>query len=352
MSQNIVCPGCETNLTTPAEECTFQCWKCGETIELGVGEVEVLEPIQCPKCELSLNLQVDAPSVRCPGCGHKIVLDEEGDRLEQEEREDEEYRKERERRRNRRKKRKRYAGLNKVVAGLGFHYVGAILFLGALWGLWLGFGAVLAGMITGVPDVHVAGFAVTMLFLGVVLAALATVVEIPAAILCLAMPDGKSRGLLIGSMVARGLLLLTLVWFVLAESKSGPAFLLTLLMIAAWILWMSFLRQIGEYVDQRHLSASVARVMFHAVFAVLAILIFLFVLSLFVRLLIVARSPFLRFFIVVGLAGPLATFVTAWYKISQQDSILMVVLYPTGIPFLMNYLETVAGIRTVLMRRA
>lgn len=308
--------------------------------------------LTCSHCDQAMKLQEDVSSgaFPCPRCGTRIYL---GDREEIEREEAlEEERKERRRRKGKKKQRERIEGISNVNLGLGFHFAGVMVFMVALWMYWLALAIALATMLTGgVTDTQTFGFLNFVVTTAIVVGGLATMLEIPAGILCLFVPDGASKGLAIASLSLRGCMIGTSLWFGL--SRHGEAVILNgILLVAAFIVWMFFLRRLASYLQQHEIARDTLRILLQGVWTALAILIFLLFLSLMIRLFVYVQSPFGRMLVISCIAGPLATFVAAWYKLSEGDSILKVVLYPTGITFILRYLEFLSSLRMTLLRRA
>lgn len=312
--------------------------------------------VQCSECEQSLTLQreIEAGSFHCPRCGAKVYLGdrEEIEQQEQEEAEEAEDRLRRKKKKRRARNRNRIDNLGRVSLGLGFHFAGILVFMVALWIYWLAFAIMMATMMTGgMADHHALDFMRSMLVVAMSVSALATLIEIPCGFLCVLIPDGASRGWAWGVLACRFCMVGCMAWFALADFDRTPAILNALLFVTAFFLWMCFLRRVADYLGQKELSRETVRVIIQAVCSLVAMLIFLFCISLVIRLMNVVEAPFARVFILSGFAGPLATFVAAWYRISG-DSILRVVLYPTGITFLLMYLQLISSMRLVLLRRA
>lgn len=308
--------------------------------------------LTCPDCEQSLKLQDDTAdgAFNCPRCGTKLYLGDP-DEIEQEEQEEEE-RKRRRKKKGQRKKRDRIEGLATVSKGLGIHYAGIFVFMVGSWVYWLAFGIMFACMFTGMPDVHAFGFLSDVILVAVLISAIATLIEVPAGIMCVMVPDGSAKGLAISSVALRFLMILIGVWYVAADFDSLPAIVNGLLLVGTFFLWMCFLRQTAVFLGQPGLARDVISLIIQALLTALAIFTFLFFASLLVRLLMIIQSPLGRAIIISSFAGPLATLVGACYKLSGGDSVLKVVLYPTGIPFLLRYLEFISSLRVALLKRA
>src|SRR5207302_304141 len=79
----------------------------------------------------------------------------------------------------------------------------------------------------------------------------AGILEVPSSILCLWVPDASSRRLLIGALLLRPLSLLASCWFILSTAHRQLALGTALLfLVAGWVLWMCFLRQLALCVKE------------------------------------------------------------------------------------------------------
>jgi len=308
--------------------------------------------LTCEVCDFIVKIPADSEpqSLPCPKCGEKVY---HGDRDEIDRLEDiDEDRKDRRERKGKKKRKARIEGLANVNRGLALHYAGVLVFMLALWMYWLALAVAIAALFAGnVATDGPSGFLNAVMLIAIVIGGLATVLEIPAAILCLFVPDGSSKGLAIAALCLRAILIGATMWY--AVSRDGVAVALSaIFLIAAFMVWMFFLRRVSSYLGQHGLARDSISIMFQSIFTSLATFLCLFFITLLIRLFVYVQSPVGRAIVVGSFMGPLATFVAAWFRLSGGDSVLRIVLYPTGIPFLLNYLELVSGLRTAIMRRA
>jgi hypothetical protein len=264
-------------------------------------------------------------------------------------------------RRMRRRCAARRRGLTKVDVGLAIHYGGMVAFLlGAVVG-WLGLVVFLvtavkhgaSGEDAPVPAGPLA--AMTFLFLaGWGLTALSSVTEFVSAAFCLSVPDSLARKFLTGSMVARalaapsGLLLVLLGW-------AGIALLATVfLAVVGWLLWVGFLCCLSDCLDYPVLAEESVDVTLSAMKLVICWVVGSSLLLGFIlfTLLLVRVAGVYAFCSPLSFCALVAGIIRYLLASGKFDSVLTLVLYPTGIPVIMRYLDLIGTTRMIIRRRS
>ncbi len=165
---------------------------------------------------------------------------------------------------------------------------------------------------------------------GLVLALLATLADLGL----FAVPDMRARLLLLGGLLTRlvpALLLLTLF-------NAGQLFLtlvlLALVVFGCLFCWLMFLRRIGDLCDEPGVMTEARELITVGGMAV-------FMLAL---LLTCVFLPF-RYLSIAVVWGGLSSGVV---KMELVESVLMALIFPTGVPFLIRYLNLTSGVRGCL----
>jgi hypothetical protein len=264
-----------------------------------------------------------------------------------------------------RRMRRRYAarrrGLTNVDMGLGIHYGGMVAFLlGAVVG-WLGLVVFLVtavkhgarGEDESVPAGPLA--AMTFLFLaGWGLTALSSVTELVSSAYCLSVPDALARKFLTGSIVVRalaaplGLLFLLLGW-------AGIAMLATVfLAVVGWLLWVGFLCGLSDCLDYPDLAEEAVGVTLSAFkFVICWIVVTSLLLGFLLFTLLLAQVVGLyACFSPLTFCALVAGIIRYLLASGKFDSVLTLVLYPTGIPLIMRYLDLIGTTRMIIRRRS
>jgi hypothetical protein len=264
-----------------------------------------------------------------------------------------------------RRKRRRYAvrrrGLNSVNTGLAFHYGGMVGFLlGAVAG-WVGLAVFLvtavrqgaAGEDEPVPVGPLA--AMTFLFLaGWWLTAMSSVADVVSSAFCLSVPDTLARRFLIGSLVVRalaapsGLLFLLVGW-------AGTAVLATgFLAVVGWLLWVAFLWGLAGCLNHPDLGEEAVGVTLSAFTLVLGwVVVTALLLAFLVFILLLARvaGPY-ACFAPFSFAALIAGIIKYLLASGKFDSLVTLLLYPTGIPVITRYLDLIGTTRMIILRRS
>jgi hypothetical protein len=256
----------------------------------------------------------------------------------------------RERKRARRARARRL-GLNRVNLGLAFHYA---VVLAVFAGLWAGVLAImfrLAAWYTG-EDEALATMTVFFCVSSVCLL-LAGLVQTVTFVLCLAVPNGLARGLLIGSQACWAVVLPLAGWVLWPTDFRVPALGGALFFLfASWALWVLFLRGTAEAIKQPELAESCVHILWRGLWTTLLVVVLLTLATLYVMLLDVVQYQFLRFFVVgvtvmtlIGLSRIAAA--TGFF-----ESAVHFLLFPTGVLPILKYLDLIGSMRMVILRRS
>jgi hypothetical protein len=308
----------------------------------GAAEVPLEAPAAGRRGDEPVTAEPDAPQET-----EWAILDEEADKEEA--------------RRMRRRYAARRRGLTKVDVGLAIHYGGMVAFLlGAVVG-WFGLVMFLVTALKhtarGEDEPVPAGplAAMTFLFLaGWGLTALSSVTELVSSAFCMSVPDSLARKFLIASMVVRalaapsGLLFLLLGW-------AGIAVLGTVfLAVVGWLLWVGFLCGLSDFLDYPDLAEEAVGVTLSAFKFVICWVVVTSLLVgflLFTLLLAQVVGPY-ACFSPLSFCALIAGIIRYLLASGKFESALTLVLYPTGIPWIMRYLDLIGTTRMIIRRRS
>jgi hypothetical protein len=264
-----------------------------------------------------------------------------------------------------REKRRWYAarrrGLNTVDTGLAIHYAGMVAFLLSQVAGWVGLGVVMATAVAQAArgeeeNAAAAPLAVSaMLFLASWgLSALASLSDVVSSAFCLAVPDELARKFLLASLVVR-LLAAPLGLVLLILGLAGIASLVTsFLAIVGWLLWVGFLWGLADCLEYPSLGEEAVGVTLGAVYLVLT---WIFVTCLLVGFLLFAlvlariANPCF-FFSPLALAALIAGIIRYLLASGKFETLRTLLLYPTGIPLIMRYLDLIGTTRMIILRRS
>jgi hypothetical protein len=251
----------------------------------------------------------------------------------------------------RKRSKARREGLEKLSFGLYLHLAGPFLFLPAMWTGWLALALLL---LARNPDLSEAMAPVTFLEItsGIFLI-LSALVEIPTVVLCLRVPDGTARGLLIGSAACRllGFLFAVLLMF-LADARAVMLALAFATTIASWALWMCFLARVGRYLGRPEFTSEALRTMASGLTTLIATVFILFLIMVMIMLIVWIKILFARYALFVTSVSVFLACVRIAIAVGRIDSVVGFFLAPTGIPFIFNrHLSLVSSLRGVLERR-
>jgi hypothetical protein len=120
-----------------------------------------------------------------------------------------------------------------------------------------------------------------------------------------------------------------------------------LLLFGGWVCWLIFLAGLGPVLRRDEVRGGAERVLWGGVRALAVCLPLLLGMGLLVAAMI--QRPVL---ILIIPAGFVAALVTIAYHAGGFDSILGLLLAPTGIPFTLEYLNFIGGLRMLIERRS
>jgi hypothetical protein len=256
------------------------------------------------------------------------------------------------RRKRRRRSSEQLRGLAWLSHGLAFHYVSVLVLLAGIIAAWVGLGAFAVGLVAPTikpqPVVFLANVAATGLLL------LALVIDFPCLVLGLLVPDGRARLLLLLAVLPRLGILVDWGWLMwLSQQRDAtvpsllwPWALVPLGLIAAVILWLAFLRRVALLIRRDEIAD-------HAL-----VLMGTFVRTLLAQVglpaLVLGVVVLLKFFLCFGIfaaAGMVAAVIRILMVMESFDSLWEAFLFPTGVPFMLQYLDFVGSLRHVLVRK-
>jgi hypothetical protein len=308
-------------------------------------EEELPGNFRCPKCH-TLHAKADVYTGR-----HDVPEDSLVDDAEPDER-------------KRRKSRSRREALGWVNVGLAIHYGGMGAFLLGLIAGWLALITLmiaLSRLSVLRPDETPSGSIIgTLLASGVLflvsncLTACSSLADVVSSAFCLSVPDASARGFLIGALCTRLVALpvgVVLLFFV----PYGWAMLTSLVLaLIGWGLWVIFLRNLALYLKQPVLAQEAVDVTLSAIKFGLAWAVMMATLIGFLFLLVNMKRVggcFFGFFVASFVAG--ATGLLRYLVMTDRfGSLTNLLLYPTGIPLIMRYMDLIGTLRMIILRRA
>jgi hypothetical protein len=242
--------------------------------------------------------------------------------------------------------RRRY--LRGVNSGLAFHYVAPFLFLA-------GTGAGVLGLVLTVSarafEWENAVAAASFFFrAGGLFLFLTGAASIPAAFFGLlgASANGGGRATLLACLGLLGIGCASAASLV-AFPGFGPGFFALGLAttFGAWIFWVTFLRGLGPSLGRQEVAEEALRTLLGGLKTLAISLPILLVVGFLVAAMV--KRPILITVIPATFVGAV---VTLAYHFGNFESILSMLLAPTGIPFVLDYLNFVAGLRMLIQRRS
>jgi hypothetical protein len=306
---------------------------CGK--QLRIRDEDVTEWVSCPACGVVVNLPPEEgtrvpqpPPGKTPGDG-VTVPDLEA----------------RFRRREARARRRHLRGVDR---GLVFHYVTPFLFLAGtgtgVLGLVLSLGARLLEW-ESAADAARFFFVLSGVFLF-----LTGALAVPAAVFGLlgGSPGGGGLGALLAclGLLAAGCLSAALL--VVFPGYGPPLFAAGLAtLFGGWVSWMAFLRWLGPSLRREEVGEGAVRMLWAGVRTLAVSLPVLLIVGTLVAVMV--KRPILITFIP---ATFVAAVVTIAYHVGNFDSVLGLLLAPTGIPFALEYLNFIGGLRMLIERRS
>jgi hypothetical protein len=184
--------------------------------------------------------------------------------------------------------------------------------------------------------------------LGGVVLTLAGAAALPAPLCALLGAPPRGVGLLIACAGLTGAGLALTVFLIVSPGYGAPLFLASLLtLFLAWGCWMVFLRGLSGALKRQEASEGTDRVLWAGVRALLVWLPCMLVLGFLVAAMV--HRPILITFIPATFIAALVTI--AWHM-SGFESIPTLLLTPTAIPFTLEYVNFVNGLRKLIDRRS
>ncbi|MBM4067904.1 MAG: hypothetical protein FJ271_03030 [Planctomycetes bacterium] len=190
----------------------------------------------------------------------------------------------------------------------------------------------------------------------VILVVLAGVTECVSSVMCLWIPDSLGRGLLLGALGVRLLAVGGGIGLLIGGQAQVATAVSLLGLLSAWVLWMFFLRQIALRRKDRQLADHVLRVLGKG--AITAILVFVtaLVVAGFLRWFFGLETLQHRMMLLLAGAGLVDAVAGILYFLGSVANLLAgsfwgVLIYPTGIPFVFEYLDLIGSVRAVVLRR-
>jgi hypothetical protein len=263
--------------------------------------------------------------------------------------------------RKRRKGRRRRRALEQVNVGLAIHYGGMVGFLLGQIAGWLGLLLLLIAVVSlgaRKADTTSVGTLVASGVLFLVswgLTSCASITDVVSSAFCLRVPDPSARGFLLASLIVRLLALPAGVVLVFVGQPSFAVLSTSVLAITGWALWVAFLRMLALALKQPELGEEAVRITLAALYTFLGwIMAMVALVGLIVFLVAIRRlgGVFLPCFVVVGGVTLVAGILRSIVLSGRVESLFTLLLYPTGIPLVMRYLDLISTMRMIILRRS
>jgi hypothetical protein len=262
--------------------------------------------------------------------------------------------------RKRSKARQRRRGLGHVNIGLAIHYGGMVGFMLGQAAAWLAVVLLMIAIISlgaRKPDASSVGTLLAsgfLFFASWVLTTCSALADLVSAAFCLRAPDAAARGFLIGALAVRVLALPAGLGLILLGQPGWAMLATSVLATIGWVLWVLFLRALALDLSQPDLAKEVIHITFAAVklaiwwmVVTVGFIGFLALMAGLKRVGFCGAGIFLGAF-VSGLAGFLRYLIVS----GRFESITTLLLYPTGIPLIMRYLDLIGTLRMIILRRS
>jgi hypothetical protein len=236
-------------------------------------------------------------------------------------------------------------GLRAVHLGLAFHFPSPVAFLLAALttGLTLG----LAGLSHSPRTAGAAGPAVFFGYVSTGFFLLTGLLEIAPSVLALGLTDGPGRWFFGVAFVLRcGACLLACLVLFFPTYAPGHLGMALVAMTIAWGLWMAGLYRLGFSVNRKDITEGAVRITFRGL-KILGIAMFTLLIT-FAIIGVSIRYPPLLFVFPPAMIGAALKIA---FTLGDFDSMLRFFFAPTGVPFLLEYLNFIIGVRTILERR-
>jgi hypothetical protein len=236
-------------------------------------------------------------------------------------------------------------GLKWVNLGLAFHFPAPVIFALATFTACMALGLAAVGhspRFDGVkPSAEVFGYISAALFV------LLTLAEMPSNLLALSFTDPSGRIFFATAFGIRcGACLCAFLVFLFPDYGPGQLFLALILSAGSWAFWMWGLYRVGDAVNRKDIGTGVARTTFSGVKALGLALGGMLVT--FVVVFTSVRYPWMLFLFTPAFV---ASAVKIAFAQGDFDSAWRFFLAPTGIPFVLEYINFILGVRTVIERR-
>lgn len=314
---------------------------CPNGHKLRVQDEDAGEEVVCPKCRALVEIPAAEPKRR------RQRADRDADEAMADD----------EREAARAEKRNRRQAFARTNQGLGLHYFGMAI---ALLACVIGWIALLLLVGAGVDPwiSRIAVYSVPFLLVAcVILVVLAGLAECVSSVLCLWVPDSLGRGLLLGALGVRLLTLGGGIGLLIAERAQGAAAVSLLGLLLAWILWMFFLRQIAVLCKDRQLGNHVLSVLGKGVLTAIVVLATALIIVGFLKWFFGLETLQHRLMLLLAgtlLVGAVAGIFFFLGNVANLNvgSFWSVLIYPTGIPFVFEYLDLIGSLRAVVLRRS
>jgi hypothetical protein len=263
-----------------------------------------------------------------------------------------------------RKKRRhlhRYRGLKQVNRGLVIHYGGMLTFLAGVAVGWVGLAvlastAVLAGAEEDPEAAAARGFAAAAFLFSCSwgLTALSGLMDLVASGYCLGVPDPLARKCLAWSMVARMLALAFGVVFLLFRLPGLAELITSFLAVVGWLLWVGFLWGLADCLNYPVLGEEAVGVTWSALYLVITwIVVTCFsLIYLLITLLLARIGGFFPCMSPLAVAALIAGIIRYLLATGKFESPWTLILYPTGIPLVLRYLNLIGTTRMIILRRS
>jgi hypothetical protein len=278
------------------------------------------------------------------------ILDEEADEEDAEETE------------RRRRHLARWRALSKVNVGLAIHYFGMLAFLLGQAAGWGGIFVLLVTLITmgaraeGDPaPVVPLGASFCLCLCSWILTALSSVADLVASAFCLSVPHPSARGFLIASMAVRATAVPSGLVLLILDSPGLAVLASCFLAVVGWVLWVAFFCGLTDVMKHPKLGEEAVAVTFSALRVVgswFALAASLLMCLIFLLLMLRAGIFLCSCMSPLSFAALIAGIIKYLMATGKFESIWSVLLFPTGIPTVMRYLDLIGTTRMIILRRS
>jgi hypothetical protein len=236
-------------------------------------------------------------------------------------------------------------GLKWVYLGLALHFPAPILFALATLTACLALGLSAVGQSPRFDSIRPS--AQVFCYISASLYLLLTLVELAPNLLALSLTDPTGRTFFGTAFGIRcGVCLCAILVFLFPTYGPGQLGLALVTSVGAWAFWMWGLYRLGDSVNRNDICEGVGRTTLRGLKTLGLALASMIVL--FTVVFISIRFPWMLFLFTPAFIGSV---VKIAFTQGDFDSILKFFLAPTGIPFVLEYINFILGVRTVLERR-